>query len=403
MNVVVIGAGQAAATLGFKLRESGFSGGITLIGNEPYYPYQRPPLSKKFLSGAASMGDLFIRDAEHYAQHNITVRLNTQAQAIDSVNKEVVVGQGQRIPYDKLVLATGATPRHLPQTDLMQCENVLTFRGVDDCQALAPFMQPQRTLCIIGGGYIGLELAAVARGQGMNVVLLERESRILQRVACEETAEYVARYHRDNQVDILTHQSVETYEIENRSVKRLYLNSGRIIEPDVVVVGIGVIPNSSLAATAGLELALSAIKVNHYCQTSHQDIYAIGDCTSFSLNDRALRLESVQNALEQADIVAKNIMGEIQQYQPKPWFWSDQGSLKIQIAGLAFDYDHVVSRGLATDNNASFWYFKGDMLIAVDAINDAKAFMLGRKLVGQSISNKDLISDKTQDLKSILL
>ncbi|WP_333499301.1 NAD(P)/FAD-dependent oxidoreductase [Kluyvera sp. CHPC 1.2972] len=403
MNVVIIGAGQAAATLGCKLRELGFSGGITLIGEEAYYPYQRPPLSKKFLKGSASMDDLLIRETGYYAQQKIAVQLNTSVQSIDAANKILLTAQGQQVAYDKLVLATGATPRHLPQEELMHCENVLTFRGLDDCQALAAYMQPQKTMCIIGGGYIGLELAAVARGQGMNVVVLERESRILQRVACEETAEYVTRYHRENQVTILTNENVAHYALEGQCVERLYLQSGRQVDVDVVVVGIGVLPNSVLAEEAGMELALSAVRVNHRCQTSAEHIYAIGDCSSFSFNGRMIRLESVQNALEQAEIVAQDIIGNMREYQPKPWFWSDQGSLKIQIAGLAYDYNCVISRVSKSDNNASFWYFNDDVLIAVDAINDAKAFMLGRKFVGQIIMNKQALADGSQALKSILL
>lgn len=403
MNIVIIGAGQAAATLAFKLRERGFKGTITLLGKEAAYPYQRPPLSKKYLNGLVSADDLLIRNVEQYTEHAIQVYTSTQVESIDLQRRLVITDSGKTFAWDRLVFATGAMPRPLPQEAVMQAKNVFSLRNLRDCDAIAGYMAAGRKLCIIGGGYIGLELAAVARSQGMTVTVVERESRILQRVACQQTAEFVTRYHQAHHVNIRCREEIETFEMVDNQVRRVILKSGESIETDVVVAGIGVIPEVALAGALGIIIESGAIKVDAYCQTSLDNIYAIGDCSIFTFRGRTVRLESVQNALEQAETVAYGLTGNRYEYQPKPWFWSDQGQLKIQIAGLALQYNSVVSRISPGSLSASFWYFNEDELIAVDAINDARAFMLGRRMIGKTIGNKEKIADIRQELKSLLL
>lgn len=402
MNIVIIGAGQAAATLAFKLRELDFTGEITIFGNESVYPYQRPPLSKKYLSGAVAQEDLFIRDAAAYAENNIHIQLNNPVQHIDLAEQYVKTRNGQTFFWDRLVFATGATPRGLPNAEIMQQENVFTFRQLADCHNLRPYMHPQRHLCIVGGGYIGLELAAVAREHGMQVTVLERETRILQRVACQQTAQFVTRFHQSMQTEILTQQEIDTFTVQHNRVQQLHLKSGKTLDIDVMVVGIGVIPETDLARQVNLTLDGGAIAVNDYCQTSDSRVYAIGDCSCFNWGGKNIRLESVQNALEQAEVVAQHILGNLRAYHPSPWFWSDQGRLKIQIAGLALDYDSVISRVDCPATKASFWYFCGETLVAVDALNDARAFMSGRKFIGTALANKERLADVTSELKTIL-
>lgn len=402
MRVIIIGAGQAAATCAFKLREHGFDGAITLLGEERVHPYQRPPLSKKYLNGIAPIEDLFIRPCESYDEANISVRLSTRVERVDIANKRVHTEVGDSLPYDKLVFATGSRARPLatlPSSDHM---NVLTFRDLRDADALANYLLAGKRMVIIGGGYIGLEIAAVARTSGMEVAVIERADRILQRVACKETSDFVRHFHCKRGVRVYEGTEVTHYEVSDRRVTHVRLQSGEILESDVLVVGIGIIPNVELAAEAGLTLNLDAIKVDRRCQTSADAAYAIGDCTSFEFQGRQIRLESVQNALEQADTVARDIIGLPAEYAPKPWFWSDQYNYKIQITGLSFDHDNVISRITPDGSSASFWYFNGDKLQAVDSINDPRAFMLSKKLIGKVIPNKAGLSDINEDLKCLL-
>lgn len=403
MHVIIIGAGQAAATCAFKLREYGFLGDITLLGEESVLPYHRPPLSKKYLNGTARIEDLFIRPCTSYEEANINVRLNTRAEKIDISNKRVLTQEGDSLPYDKLVLATGSRARPIPSLSSTELLNVFTFRDLRDADALANYMLADKRVVIIGGGYIGLEIAAVARMSGMEVAVIERADRILQRVACKETSDFVRHFHRERGVRIFERSEVIHYEVSDRRVARVHLQSGEILDADVLVVGIGIIPNVKLAAEAGVTLNLDAIKVDPCCRTSADAVYAIGDCTSFEFQGRQIRLESVQNALEQADTVARDLMGLLAEYSPKPWFWSDQYNYKMQINGLSFNHDQVISRITPDGSSASFWYFDGDKLQAVDAINDPRAFMLSKKFIGYAIPNKSRLSDAKKDLKELLL
>lgn len=401
MNIVIIGAGQAAASCAFRLREYGFTGSITLIGEEAAYPYQRPPLSKKYLDGTARVEDLFIRTAESYTESRIEIHTSQQVETVDRANRKVLTKDGGVFSYDRLVFATGARARAIPVPQVLCARNAFTFRSLADADAISKYMVAGKNMVIIGGGYIGLEIAAVARRFGLNVTLIECADRILQRVACKETSDFVRRFHENNGVKILEAESVTDYLAEDGILGGVRLSSGEILSLDLMVAGIGIQPNSEIAKSIGLEIALDAIEVNANCRTSDQDIYAIGDCASFDYGGRTIRLESVQNALEQADAAAKSILGRPGVYAPKPWFWSDQYSYKIQIAGLSVDHDCVISRIADDKSSASFWYFKGDKLQAVDAISDTRAFMLAKRHVGSNVINKHNIADTSIELKSL--
>jgi 3-phenylpropionate/trans-cinnamate dioxygenase ferredoxin reductase subunit len=401
MKVVIVGAGQAAATCAFRLREHGFQGQITVIGEESVHPYQRPPLSKKYLNGMAPIDDLFIRPPESYSQENIDVHLNLKVENVDTAKKQLTTQDGEVFTYDKLVFATGSRARPLPDLPSIGLTNVFTFRDLKDADALNEYLKPGKRMVIIGGGYIGLEIAAVARSSEVEVVVIERAARILQRVACKETSDFVRHFHSKHGVRIFEDARVNQFKVQDGAVTGIFLESGKEFATDVVVVGIGIVPNTDIAKSAGIELALDAIKVDQQCRTSMDSVYAIGDCTSFNFHGRAIRLESVQNALEQADTAARDIAGLEGIYDPKPWFWSDQYSYKMQIAGLSFDHDEIVSRISPDGDSASFWYFKGDNLQAVDSISDPRAFMLAKKHVGTAVMKKSLLSDSTLDLKMI--
>ncbi|MCF5725558.1 NAD(P)/FAD-dependent oxidoreductase [Pseudomonas syringae] len=401
MKVVIVGAGQAAATCAFRLREHGFQGQVTVLGEEPVLPYQRPPLSKKYLNGLAPIDDLFIRPANSYEDEKIDIHLNLKVESVVVHEKQVVTQGGQVFSYDKLVFATGSRARPLPGLPNEDLKNVFTFRDLKDADALNGYLKPGKRMVIIGGGYIGLEIAAVARTAGVEVVMLERADRILQRVACKETSDFVRHFHFKRGVRIFEGAEVARYITQDGAVSGVQLQSGEELPADLLVVGIGIIPNAELACAAGIELALDAIKVDQQCRTSTDSVYAIGDCTSFEFHGKTIRLESVQNALEQADTTARDIIGLEGKYAPKPWFWSDQYSYKMQIAGLSFDHDQVISRITPDGTSASFWYFKGEVLQAVDSISDPRAFMLAKKHVGTVVVKKAQLSDSSQDLKAI--
>ena len=401
-GLVIIGAGQAAAQCAIKAREKGFQGSILVVGEEAYLPYQRPPLSKKYLSGEISKDDLLIYPEQLYTSKDIEFKLEQRIDSIQPETKTVQLQSGESIAYEHLVIATGSRPNRLPETILPSLSNVFVFRGIDDCHEIQSHLSEGKTLVILGGGYIGLELAAVAKNRGLNVILLEKSQRILQRVASEATSEFIRQTHQQHGVSILENSNVEKFNYEENKLKSILLDSGEEIALDLMVVGIGVTANYELAEACGVEIKNRAIWVNEQCETNIADIYAIGDCTCFNLDGQFTRLESIQNANEQADVVASQINAISAQYKPVPWFWSDQYSLKLQISGLGRDYNKVVSRIDDAKGTASFWYFDNEILKAVDAINDPRAFMFSKKFLGESITTQHLIGDTSIELKDIL-
>ncbi|MFK7939744.1 MAG: NAD(P)/FAD-dependent oxidoreductase [Roseovarius sp.] len=399
-DVVVIGAGQAGSSCVAKLRNDGFEGRITLIGEESAPPYQRPPLSKKYLLGEMELERLFLRPESFYTDHDIDLRLNTQVQAIDRTAKTVSLKDGT-LTYDHLVLATGSSPRRLPGSIGGDLKGVHVVRDLSDVDAMAPDVVDGARCLIVGGGYIGLEAAAVAASKGVQVTLVEMADRILQRVAAPETSDYFRALHASHGVDILEGVGLETLLGEGR-VTGARLSNGTEIEVDFVIVGVGIMPATALAEAAGLELD-NGVKTNTLGQTSDPSIWAAGDCASFPLGDGRGRLESVPNAIDMAECVAANIMGAGITYVPQVWFWSDQYDVKLQIAGLNTGYDHIITRAGDSVANVSFWYYRGDQLLAVDAMNEPRAYMVGKRLIDMGKSPApDAISDPETDLKSLL-
>ena len=399
-RVVIIGAGQAGASLAAQLRSKGFDGSITMIGAEPAPPYQRPPLSKKYLLGEMALERLFLRPENFYADQNIDLRVNASVTTIDRANKTVSVG-GETLPYDMLALTTGSAPRRLPAAIGGTLPGVYTMRDLADADALAPHMAAGKKLLIVGGGYIGLEAAAVAASRGLEVTLVEAAPRILQRVAAPETADYFRALHQSRGVTLIESTGLERL-LGETHVRGARLVDGREIACDLAIVGIGITPETALAEAAGLALE-NGIQTNAQCQTSDPAIWAAGDCASFPWQGGRLRLESVPNAIDMAECVADNMLGEARDYLAKPWFWSDQYDVKLQIAGLNAGYDRTILRPGDKPGTQSVWYYKGETLLAVDAMNDARAYMIGKRLVEAGKSPApETVADPATDLKSLV-
>lgn len=398
-HVVVIGAGQAGAALVAKLRALGHQGAITLIGEEPSPPYQRPPLSKAYLMGEMEEERLWLRSAEYYAEYQISLRLGQTVSAINRAAKTVTVG-GDVVSYDTLALTTGSSPRRLPAAIGGDLAGVYTVRTLADVDAMKAEFAVGRRLVIVGGGYIGLEAAAVASKLGLDVTVLEMAPRILQRVAAPETSDFFRALHSAHGVKILESTGLERLLGDGR-VNGVRLSDGQELPADFVIAGVGILPGTALAEAAGLAIE-NGIKTDEHGRTSDPDIWSAGDCASFPWKGGRLRLESVGNAIDQAEVVAENILGAQKPYEAKPWFWSDQYDCKLQIAGLNTGYDAIVTRG--PDGEAvSFWYYKGDQLLAVDAMNDPRAYMVGKRLIEQGKSPaKAAVQDPATVMKDLL-
>ena len=399
-TTIVIGAGQAGAEVVSKLRDQGHEDRLVLIGQENYLPYQRPPLSKKYMAGEMTLERLFLRPKEFYTEKNVELHIGKSALRIDPDQKIVEFNDGD-LDYDHLVLATGSRPRDLPPYIGGKVKNLFTMRDLNDANSIGAFMKSGMRLLIVGGGYIGLEAAATARKFGVDVTLVEIEERILKRVAAKETSDFIRSLHISNGVNIKEAVGLGKLEIADDKVLSASLTDGSDINVDFVIVGIGITPNTELAEGANLKIN-NGIFINDKCQTSVSNIYAAGDCTSFEYKDTLVRLESVGNAIDQATIVAQNIMKQNTNYIPKPWFWSDQYDLKLQIAGLNTGYDDVVVRK-GENKQVSHWYFKGQSLLAVDALNDPRCYMIGKRLIEENKSPpKNQLRDENFNLKVLL-
>lgn len=375
-HIIVIGAGQAGSSLVARLRSEGFEGDITLIGSEPALPYQRPPLSKAYLLGDMALERLFLRPESFYAEQNITLRLGETVTAIDTDAQTVSLG-AEVLHYDDLALTTGSWPRRLPGAIGGDLPGVHTMRDLADADAIAPAIKEGARVLIVGGGYIGLEAAAVCAKRGMNVTLVEAAERILQRVASPETSDWFRTLHTSHGVDIREGVGLARLTGDTR-VRGVELSDGSTLDVDMVIVGVGIAPGTALAEAAGITLD-NGISTDAQGRTSAPNVWAAGDCASFPWRGGRIRLESVPNAIEQADCVARNILGAGQDYHAKPWFWSDQYDVKLQIAGLNTGYDRVITRD--DGSSRSHWYFAGDTLLAVDAMNDPRGYMVGKRLI----------------------
>ncbi|KQB95155.1 pyridine nucleotide-disulfide oxidoreductase [Loktanella sp. 1ANDIMAR09] len=400
-HVVIVGAGQAGASLAAKLRTVGFEGDITLIGAEKVPPYQRPPLSKAYLLGEMAEERLYLRPAAFYDEHNIDLRLNTRVTAIDRMAKTIRLSDESELAYDELALTTGAHPRTLPAAIGGMLDGVFAVRDLSDADAMAPAFTAGKRVLIIGGGYIGLEAAAVASKLGLQVTLVEMADRILQRVAAPATSDYFRALHQSHGVDIREGVGLERLLGEDR-VTGAVLTDSTTLEIDFAVVGVGINPASILAESAGIDVG-NGITTDIHGRTSDPHIWAAGDCASCLFHGQTIRLESVGNAIDQAEAVAVNIAGGDAPYAPKPWFWSDQYDCKLQIAGLNIGYSDVYVRMGDAPGVQSNWYYNGDTLLAVDAMNDPRNYMIGKRLIEAGRSpDPALITDPATDMKALL-
>jgi len=398
-QVVIVGAGQAGAAAAAKLRALGYAGSITLIGAEAAPPYQRPPLSKAYLLGEMEEARLWLRAPEFWGEAQITLKLGVAVSAIDTAAQTVRVGD-EVLGYDALILTTGSTPRRLAPDVGGDLAGVYVVRSLADVDAMRPEFGAGRRLVIIGGGYIGLEAAAVGRKLGLEVSVIEMAPRILQRVAAPETSSYFRKLHEDHGAVIMESTGFDRL-LGDAHVTGVRLKNGRELPADFVIAGVGITPNTAEAAAAGIALD-NGIRTDAQGRTSAANVWAAGDCASFPLNGVQARLESVGHAIHHAELVAENILGAGHDYVPAPWFWSDQYDTKLQIAGLNTGYDQIVTRG--PDGDAvSFWYLKAAALIAVDAMNDSRAYMVGKRLI-EAGRTPDMarVADLATDLKALL-
>ncbi|WP_428309720.1 NAD(P)/FAD-dependent oxidoreductase [Hydrocarboniphaga sp.] len=406
-SVLIVGAGHAAGELAIALRMNGYTGAVTLVGDEPHLPYQRPPLSKAFLSGEITIDRLHVKAPATYDNAKIEFIPNALATRIDRVAKTVTLQDGRQLSYGKLVLATGGRPRllSLPDERVNKAPNLHYLRTIGHVDGMREQFKPGNKLVIIGGGYIGLEVAAVARKKGIDVTVLEAMPRVLQRVTAPELSEFYSRVHTEAGVHILVNTALTGFEFdESGKVTTVLAGDGLRIPADVVIVGIGLIPNVEIAQEAGL-LVDNGIAVDEYGQTSDPDILAIGDCSSHpsAYAGRRIRLESVPSALEQARSAAALLVGQLKPYNAVPWFWSDQYDLKLQMVGLNQGYDTVVLRGSPANRNFLAFYLKDGVLLAVDSVSRPQEFMIAKKLVAEKIKGDPAqLADETRPLKELL-
>ncbi len=378
---LIIGASHAAAQLAPSLRKSGWEGSITVVGEEPWLPYHRPPLSKAYLADNKSIDEILIRHAPIYEKAEIEFLLGRRATRIDRENQNVTLDNGDSLPYSKLALTVGSRVRTIPIPGV-DLEGVQYLRTIQDVEEIKRFVAGGKKAVIIGGGYIGLETASALRKLKVEVTVLEAMDRVLERVTAPELSRFYTRIHAEEGVNIVTGVSAESIEGDTR-VRGVTCSNGQSYDADLVIIGVGIVPNIELAEEAGLEIN-NGIVVDEYARTTDHDIVSAGDCTFHYCPSyqRHMRLESVQNATDQANVAASTICGVLNEYNALPWFWSDQYDLKLQIAGLSQGFDKVIIRGdIDTGRSFAAFYLKEGRLLAVDAVNKPQEFMFGKRLI----------------------
>lgn len=396
--VVIIGAGQAGASVAQKLRALGYQGRVVLLGAEPHPPYQRPPLSKKYLAAEWTRERLWLKPPTFWVDSNIELHLGTEVRSVDPYARTVAVGD-ETLRWDKLVFATGARPRPWPP-GFAGKRHVYELRSIADVDKLRDAFGAGRHMLVVGGGFVGLETAAVAASHGLSVTVIERADRILERAVGEEVSTFLRRLHESHGVRVIEGAKIAKV-VGNSELEGVQMMNGDVITADSALIGIGVEPDVGVARAAGIDTD-NGIVVDAFGHTSHPDIWAAGDCTQFPFAGCAIRLESVQNAVDQGEAVAADLVGAGQPYVPVPWFWSDQYDTKLQIAGLARQVDQTVS--LRSARGEAHWRFSQGTLVAVEAINDARAFMAARKLMEQGIAvQADMLTGDGFDPRALLV
>lgn len=401
-RIVIVGGGQAGAQAAFSLRQWGYDGELTMACDEPVPPYQRPPLSKAFLKGEMPEERLYFKPASWYGENGVELLLGARATRIDRSAREVHLADGGALAYDALVLATGSRPRPLPAPGA-DLENVFELRSLADVTRLAPSMTHGARIVIVGAGYIGLEAAAVARQMGLEVTVLEMAPRVLARVTSSVMSEFYEREHRAQGVDIRCNAALASIKGENGAVTGVALADGSEIGADIVLVGIGILPNEELASAAGIACR-NGIITDRDARTNDPRVFAVGDCAARPLvhYGRAGRLESVHNAIEQGKLAAAAILGRARPPEDTPWFWSDQYDLKLQIAGLSAGYDEIVVRGDRNARKFAAFYLQQGRLLGVDAVNSAPEFLASKRMIaaGAKVAPAKL-SDMSVSMKEI--
>ena len=402
-EIVVIGSGQAAIQTVMSLKRNEFTGSIKVIGEEDHLPYQRPPLSKDFLLEEYKPERVSLKKKEFYEENGVDLILGKRAESIDTILKEITLSDENKIRYDQLIIATGSRVRKLnvPGSDK---KGIYYLRDLDDANALKQRLKKNKKMVIVGAGYIGLEVASVAVSLGVEVTVIEMANRVMSRTVDPIISSYYQKLHESHGVKIHLDNGLKAFE-GGDSVNAVLCSDGLMLEADLVVIGAGVLPNQEIAIEAGLECN-NGIMVNEFGETSTAHVYACGDCTNHpnkGLNTR-LRLESVHNAMEQSKTVANTIMGNKEPYDQVPWFWSDQYDHKLQLVGISGDHDEVVMRGLESEQKFLLFYLKNSELIAVNAINSSKEFLICRKLVANKVKiSSDVIKDQSVNLNDLLL
>ena len=401
-DLVIIGAGQSAIQCINSLKKEGYAGSITMIGEEEHLPYQRPPLSKGFLEDSVNKERLYFKKLDFFTENKIQLKLGTSANKVDLENKLVFLSDDTNLSFDKLVFATGSRVRKLdfPGSNL---SSIHYLRGLDDAESIKNDMERRKEVVVIGAGYIGLEVAAIAAKKNVTVSVIEMADRVMNRTVDPQISDYYLKLHQNNGVKFIFNNSLE--EIKgSKKVESVLCSDGSEIKADMVIIGAGIIPNVELADQAGV-FCDNGILVDEFGQTNYKNVYACGDCTSHpnKLLNKQLRLESVHNAMEQSKTVAFSVLAKPLEYNQVPWFWSDQYDHKLQIVGLSGEHDNVVMRGNTKDQKFMLFYTKDNQLIAVDAVNNPKEFLICRKLVANKVKIKsEMISDINTNLNDLI-
>ena len=401
-HLVIVGAGQSAIQCITSLRKEDYPGLITLVGEEEHLPYQRPPLSKGFLEDTVSNERLYFKKLEFFVENKVQLKLGTKAEEIDIENNNIHLSDNTKLSFDKLVFATGSSVRKLdfPGKDL---NSIHYLRGLDDALSIKKDLQTRQNIVVVGAGYIGLEVAAIAAKQNKSVTVIEMADRVMNRTVDPQISDYYLKLHQKNGVTFKFNTSLKEI-VGASNPKKVICSDGTEVKADMVIIGAGIMPNVELAENAGLSCD-NGIVVNEFGKTDHANIYACGDCTNHpnKLLNKKIRLESVHNAMEQSKTVASSIINKSIEYNQIPWFWSDQYDHKLQIVGLSGEHDKVIMRGDMSEAKFMLFYTKDEKLIAVDAVNNSKEFLICKKLVANKVTIKpDEISNPDTNLNDLI-